>query len=285
MQPIYMVVNAFLAQKSFHKMAEVFVEAAKDQGMNLVIKGNDSFINPDSLINPPSAALFLDKDLRLAKRMEMAGIRLYNTEKAIGVCDDKTLTSLVFEEFALPQPRTILSPMTFPNIGYTNLDFLKEVMAALPFPLVVKEGKGSFGQQVYLARDEEELKAIVRGIPEGNILFQEFIRESAGHDLRLFVVGDEVVASMQRVNESGDFRANIERGGTAKAYAPTTEEKNLALLAARACGVDFAGVDLLQSKDGPLICEVNSNAHFLGLMDLTGVNPAQHIISLIKEAL
>ncbi len=117
------------------------------------------------------------------------------------------------------------------------------------------------------------------------MLFQRFIKESAGRDLRLYVVGGRVVAAMERVNHSGDFRANIAGGGSARPHKVSAQEEELALLACRHLGLDFGGIDLLQSKDGPVLCEVNSNAHFQALRELSGVDPADHILSLIKESL
>ena len=98
------------------------------------------------------------------------------------------------------------------------------------------------------------------------------------------MVGDQVIAAIERRNEHGDFRANIEHGGVASAYAPTAQESALALAACRALGLDFGGVDLLEAEDGPVVCEVNSNAHFAGLISATGVNPADHIMQYIRRA-
>lgn len=279
----WLVVNAFLHSGSFLKMETLFADASHEAGVELTTVTNADFLRADSLVDHPQKALFFDKDLRLAKRMEMAGMRLYNSEQAIANCDDKTLTTLLLQEAGLPQPDTIICPMTYPAVGFTSLDFLDEVARQLGFPLVVKEGKGSFGRQVYLANTFEDLKIIVSGRPGTELLFQRFIKETSGRDVRLYVVGDEVVASMMRVNTTGDFRANLENGATAKAYQPSAEEISLALHASRVCGTDFAGVDILQSKKGPLVCEVNSNAHFLGLMELTGINPAASILRLMKE--
>lgn len=279
----WLVVNTFLQSGSFLKMEAVFADASNDTGVELTTVSNTDFLRSDSLDEHPQKALFFDKDLRLAKRMEMAGMRLYNREQAIANCDDKTLTTLLLQEAGLPQPETILCPMTYPAVGFTRLDFLDEVARQLGFPLVVKEGKGSFGRQVYLANTFEDLKIIVSSHPGTELLFQRFIKETSGRDIRLYVVGDEVVASMKRVNTTGDFRANLENGATAMVYQPTAEEIELALKASLVCGTDFAGVDILQSKKGPLVCEVNSNAHFLGLMELTGINPATSILRLMKE--
>ncbi|HHT07978.1 MAG TPA: RimK family alpha-L-glutamate ligase [Clostridiales bacterium] len=285
MKQAWLVVNAFLQGQSFARMETLLTNAAAQQGVSLITKTNAEFIREASLNAAPHAAIFLDKDIKLAQRMENKGMRLFNSAAAIAVCDDKTLSTLAFEHAGIPQPKTILCPMTFPNIGYPTLDFLDEVAQVLGFPMVVKEGKGSFGQQVYLAHNMDELTALMQEIGPADILFQQFVAESAGRDLRLYVVGDEVVAAIMRVNQKDDFRANIEHGGIAFAHTPTQEEASLALAASAACGTDFAGVDLLLGKDGPLVCEVNSNAHFLGLMEATGINPAVHITKLLKDAL
>ena len=163
------------------------------------------------------------------------------------------------------------------------MDFLQGVGAVLGWPMVIKEGCGSFGEQVYLAQDEAQARDILHRIGAKPALFQRFIAYSAGRDRRLFVVGDRVIAAIERRDEHGDFRANIEHGGVASAYFPTAQESALALAACRALGLDFGGVDLLEAEDGPLVCEVNSNAHFAGLLSATGVNPADHIMQYIRR--
>lgn len=285
MKQAWLVVNAFLHGSSFIGMQQVLCESAQRAGIDLVVRTNADFIRADSLNKAPAAAIFLDKDLRLAKRMEQAGMRLLNSERAITICDDKTLTALVLQQAGIAQPKTILSPMSYPGVGYDGMAFLEEVAQELAFPFVVKEGRGSFGQQVYLAHDMEQLRGYVKDLGDRELLFQHFVKEASGQDLRLYVVGDQVVAAIHRQNLQGDFRANLANGSVAQAYAPTAEEAQLALSASAACGTDFAGVDILQSKDGPLVCEVNSNAHFIGLMRQTGINPADFIIDLLKEAL
>ena len=285
MKKAWLIVNAFLRGSSFAGMRAVLLQVAKDAGIDMTVKTNADFITRDSLANPPAAALFFDKDIRLAKRMESSGMRLFNSAQAIAVCDDKTLTSLVLEQAGLPQPETILCPMSYPGIGYGEGEFLDEVIQALGLPLVVKEGKGSFGQQVYLARSKDEILTIVRREAHCELLFQRFISEAAGSDLRLYVVGKQVVAAIRRVNTQGDFRANLENGASAFPHTPTAAQEALALAASEACGTDFAGIDLLQSNNGPLICEVNSNAHFLGLMRVTGINPAKAMMEQIRAAL
>ncbi len=281
----WLVVNAFLRGGSFLKTENELLAAAQRAGIRLRVMTNDAFISADCLDRRPAAALFFDKDIRLAQRMETAGMRLYNPARAIAICDDKTATALAIEEAGLPQPETILCPKSFPGVGFSDASFLDKVIDRLGFPMVVKEGHGSYGNQVYLSRNKDDLFRLLQGIEHKPLLFQRFISESAGHDLRVYVAGGMAVAAIRRENRQGDFRANIEHGGTASAYIPTREEESLAISACSACGADFAGIDLLVSDGGPLVCEVNSNAHFTGLAAATGVNPADDIIRLLRKSL
>ena len=271
-----LITNAFMRQGSFARMRELFEQAAQRAGISLIPR-----VNTDFMLMPPSArlkvdfVLFYDKDIRLAARLEAMGLPVFNGAKAIALCDDKTLTCLALQRAGVRQPDTVL--------GYGDMDFLQGVGAALSWPMVIKEGCGSFGEQVYLAQDEAQARDILHRIGAKPALFQRFIAYSAGRDRRLFVVGDQVIAAIERRNEHGDFRANIEHGGVASAYFPTAQESALALAACRALGLDFGGVDLLEAEDGPVVCEVNSNAHFAGLLSATGVNPADHIMQYIRR--
>lgn len=278
-----LVTNAFMRSGSFKQMRDLFLDAAARADISVTPRTNAELIFlPESL---PDFALFYDKDIRLAMRLEAAGVRVFNSASAIAVCDDKTLTYLALEKARVPQPDTILCPHSFPGLGYGDAAFIADIGKALGWPLVVKEGCGSFGQQVYLAQSADEARALLAQIGEKPLLFQRFIASSAGRDKRLFVVGDRVIAAIERRNLHGDFRANIENGGNATACNVSPEEEALALRACKALGLDFGGVDLLSDNNAPLVCEVNSNAHFGGLMQATGVNPANHIMQYIRRQL
>ena len=116
------------------------------------------------------------------------------------------------------------------------------------------------------------------------LLFQRFVQEAAGRDVRVYVVGGQAVAAILREGPPGNFRSNVAGGGFARAHRLTTDEEALALSACNALGLDFGGVDLLLSNEGPLVCEVNSNAHFAALQRATQINPADHIVRMVKEA-
>lgn len=278
----WLIVNGFLHSEKFDELTELFAEAAKEEEITLLIKSNvELLIDTKSKgMEKPDFVLFWDKDILLAKSLEAQGLRLYNSSHAIAVCDDKRETHIALQKAGIPAPRTIVAPMTYDGIGFCSLSFLSEVEQRLSFPLVVKEAFGSFGEQVYLVKNHTELLSLVSKCGTIKLLFQEYISYSRGRDLRLQVVGEQVVAAILRHSDS-DFRANITAGGKMEPYVPSREEKKLALQAARAVGADFAGVDLLFGPQGPLVCEVNSNAHFKNLLTCTGINTAGEILRYI----
>lgn len=280
----WLVVNGFLRTRKFSELTELFVSAAAKAGMELAVLTNTDILADTGtcLKEKPDFVLFWDKDIHLGTFLESQGIPLYNPVSSIRICDDKRLTHLALFEKGIPMPRTIIAPMTYANIGFTDLDFLVLVERELSFPLIIKEAFGSFGEQVTLVEDRNELIRYVKNAQTTELLFQQYIESSRGRDLRLQVVGDRVVAAMFRHSET-DFRANITAGGKMECYEPTEEECALAIRAAKAVGAAFAGVDLLFGPDGPLVCEVNSNAHFKNLLDCTGVNVAEEIINYIRE--
>ncbi|HXW60875.1 MAG TPA: RimK family alpha-L-glutamate ligase, partial [Myxococcota bacterium] len=116
-----------------------------------------------------------------------------------------------------------------------------------------------------------------------NILVQEFIKEAKGTDLRCFVVGDKCVAAYQRQAKAGEFRANIHQGGTASQVKLSAEERKLAVKAARAMGLNVAGVDLIRSRRGPLVLEVNSSPGLEGVEKATNKDVADSIIAYIEK--
>lgn len=284
-----LVVNEFLHLNKFNEIHAWLVDSAKKHNISLELKTNAELLADIGHSNNEREAdfiLFWDKDVKLAFYLEQLGYPVFNSSKAIEICDDKALTHLSLMSKNLPMPHTVIAPKTFDNIGYTNYNFLNQVAASIGFPVIIKECFGSFGQQVYLAADKRELMDKVRQIGTKPMLFQEFIKSSTGRDLRLQVVGDNVICGMQRFSKNGDFRANITIGGSMKAYQPTKEQCDLALQCCKTIGLDFAGVDLLFGEhDEPIICEVNSNAHFKNIYDCTGINAADAIIEYIADRL
>lgn len=276
----WLVVNGFLQSQKFNEIYNFLLASAQESGAELSLMTSDSLILGEvdgfSKLEKPDFVLFWDKDVTLAKLLEKAHFKLFNSAHAVEFCDSKVLTALALRG-KVPMPKTLFSPKTFEGVGYTNLRFVKQATQILGLPLVIKEAYGSFGQQVYLAKTLEEAESIVQKLAGKDFVLQQFVSESCGKDIRLNVVGGKVVNAILR-QSSRDFRSNITLGGKCQPYVPTETEKAVAERACEIIGLDFAGVDLLFGKEGPLLCEVNSNLHFKTTYDCTGVDISKHIL-------
>lgn len=279
---IALITNGFFVTPKTEEIRQMLVHAFDVRGVKLTQLRNDDFlVSNGNGAQPFERVLFWDKDVLLARRLEGLNVKVVNSSSALQICDDKGLTSIVAADAGLSMPLTFIAPFTYANIGYDNLNFLDDVVRKIDFPIVIKESHGSFGQQVYLARNRKELEQTVRRISPKPMIFQQYV-ECGNSDLRLQVVGSEVVAAVRRTSVNGDFRANATLGGKMTAYEPTEAEKTLALDAAKALGVEIAGVDILPG-DKPRLCEVNANAHFKRLMDATNIDVAGKIADYILK--
>ena len=282
----WLVVNSFMDNQKFINLYELLSVAFKKQNVSIEIK-NASDISLEvgaKIQNKPDFAIFWDKDIYLAERLEKEGVRLFNSSRAILLCDNKILMYQELANNGIRIPHTFIAPKTFEGLNYSKRDFLNNVIKEIGFPIVVKEAYGSFGEQVYLANDIDSLNKIVDQIGYKDFLMQEFIASSKGKDIRINVVGNKAIVSMLRENDN-DFRSNISSGGHGVKYEPKQEYIDLAVKAAQALGLDFAGVDVLFGKDGPIICEVNSNPQFASTLKATGVNLADYIAEYILNNL
>ncbi len=284
----YIVYNGFWNPSGPPDPVERLERAAAERGemlrpvpntcLTAVLDGSVQVTNGrGGLLSGADFALFWDKDIRLARAMEACGVRLYNRSDAVALCDDKAATQLFLCRAGVPMPECLVAPMTYDRMAGPEAKFLKEAERRLGYPMVVKECFGSLGGQVYLARNGEELRTLTRGMGPRPFVVQRFIAGSAGRDVRIYVVGDRPAAAMERRSET-DFRANIGSGGHARPYTPSEEEAALAVRCCRLLGLDFAGVDLLHGPDGPLVCEVNSNAFMAAVTACTGVDVAGRIV-------
>ena len=282
----WLVVNTFMASQKFENLYQLLFNAFKKHDVSLELKRAEDIsleVNKP-IVNKPDFVIFWDKDIYLAKRLEQNNIRLFNSASAIELCDNKILMYQELSKQNVLIPRTFVAPKTFEGLGYSKLDFVDEVSKEVGWPIVIKEAYGSYGEQVYLANNKQEAKDIIERIGYKDFLMQEFISESKGRDVRINIVGDQVVASMFRENKD-DFRSNISSGGNGSKYEPSKEEIDLALKAAKALGLSFAGVDVLFGKNGPIICEVNSNPQFASTLKATGIDLADHIANYILRQL
>jgi ribosomal protein S6--L-glutamate ligase len=214
--------------------------------------------------------------LAVLRQFEMRGIWSLNESVAIGRSRDKlrSLQILAREGVGLPVTAFAHDPSRSEAV-------VNEVGGA---PCVIKLLEGTQGVGVILADTLISARSIIEAFRKANvnILVQEYIAESKGSDIRALVVGDEVVAAMQRKGRKGDFRSNLHRGGAAKPIEITTEERSTALRAARSLGLNVCGVDMLRSRKGPLVMEVNSSPGLEGIEKTTDIDVAGRIIAFIE---
>lgn len=266
-----LVINHFLHGGKYDMLHRHLLQSAKKMNIDLQIQTNLQLRIAERRAD---FVLFWDKDVNLAAALEAQGTPVFNSAAAIALCDDKAKTYQCLSG-AVPQPDTCIAPMTYFN-GCDFSPFIDAAVRRLGLPLVFKECFGSFGAQVFLCRTKAEIRSHITDRP---FLLQKFIADSAGHDMRLEIVNGVCVAAMERKNRT-DFRANITAGGSMAPCRPAEEQIRMAVTAADRLGLLFCGVDIL---DGDLVCEVNSNAHIMNIMECTGVDIAPLILSSIKE--
>ncbi|MEO5811213.1 MAG: 30S ribosomal protein S6--L-glutamate ligase [Rhodanobacter sp.] len=211
------------------------------------------------------------------RQLEMMGVYTPNPAEAVLRARDKLRCLQLLAAQGIAMPTTVFGD---------NPDDTADVLALIGEPPhVIKLNEGSQGTGVVLAEKRSASQSVIeafRGL-YANFLVQEFIPEANGSDLRCFVVGSKVVASMQREASPGEFRANLHRGGHASVATLSVEERRIALRAARALGLGVAGVDLLRSRRGPLLLEVNASPGLEGIEAATGVDVAGAIIDLLQD--
>lgn len=284
----WLIINGFLRSTKFDDLYALLANSAEKFGVELQLKnGAESVVifgdeSRENRLKTPDFVLFWDKDEVFARVLERRNIPVFNGAKAIEICDNKILTAEALYTAGVQTPKTLLAPKTFEGVGYTDFTFLDQAKKTLGFPMIIKEAYGSFGAQVYLANTRKEAEQIIRKIGWKPFIMQEFIQESRGKDIRVNVVGDKVICAILRENPQ-DFRSNITNGGTAKTVTLTKEQETLALRACRAVNADFAGVDILLGKDGPLVCEINTSPHFRSTLDCTGIDLSEYILRYILE--
>lgn len=242
--------------------------------------------NPRSFVDC-DFCVYLDKDKYFAEILEKLGVRLFNSAKAIELCNDKAETYIRLSGEGLKIPKTVFSPLTYMQSDEFTEKDNESIANYLSFPVVVKEVYGSMGLGVYLANDLSEFALIREKLKLKPHLYQEYLPYKKGTDVRVIVVGGKVVTAMERVNET-DFRSNVAQGGAGRKIKLSDEFKSTAEKCAEILGLDYCGVDLLYGKDGePFVCEVNSNAFFDGIEKVTGKNVAEayvnHVINELKK--
>lgn len=267
-----LVVNHFLKGEKFEKLHSTLVSAAKSAGINLTVKTNLELAYQEIDCD---FVLFWDKDVNLAKRLEKQGLKVFNSADSIAKCDDKARTYIELKDY-VKQPETFIAPKCYFKSDMS--EFVKNAGEKLTYPLVFKECFGSFGEQVRLCNNFDEVMALVTDKP---FILQKFVKESCGKDKRIEIIGDKFVAAARRTN-ANDFRSNVTNGGTMTPCSASDYEIETAIKACKILGVTFGGVDVL---DDGSVCEVNSNAHIINISKAINKDISPLIFKAIEEKL
>jgi ribosomal protein S6--L-glutamate ligase len=234
-------------------------------------------LKPDAVI-PRIAATHTFYGNAVVRQFEMMGVFTVNDSVAIARSRDKLRSMQLLARKGVGLPVT-----AFAHHTDATSELIKMCGGA---PLVIKLLEGTQGAGVVLAETKNAAQSVIEAFKAGNmnILVQEFIEEAKGADIRCIVVGGKVVASMKRQAEEGEFRSNLHRGGSAQKVKISPEERAVACRAAKAMGLNVAGVDLLRSNHGPVVMEVNSSPGLEGIEQCSGKDVAGMVIEYIERA-
>lgn len=216
----------------------------------------------------------------IVRQFEMQGIFTTTSSIALVRSRDKLRSMQLMSRAGVGIPKTVFSRGVT-----TDIDDLIEGLGG--FPVIIKLARGTHGNGVVLAETKKAAKSVLQAFyvmdDDGtNIMLQEFVKESAGEDIRAFIVGGKVVASMKRQSLDDDFRSNLHQGGEGTPVKLTEEERRTAQKAAKAMGLSICGVDMMRSDKGPLVLEVNASPGF-GIEKVTNRNLASHIMDYIEQ--
>ena len=253
---------------------DIFVD--RDDRKSIIVGGKPRAL-PDFVIpRTGSGTTYFIK--AIIRHLERLGVVLINGSDAIDNVKDKLYTQQVLGESNLPVPKTLLVRHPIK---------LEWVEKNIGFPVIIKTLSGSFGAGVFLAENKKQFEQLVKMAEitkkSYNIIVQEFVKDSWGKDLRVFVLNGKVIGCMMRQATDEDFRANISRGGEGIPYQITEAIEWLGGESARLLDLDIAGVDLLFDNGGYKICEVNSSPGFEGMDKFTHTNIAEEIVNYVKH--
>ncbi len=274
-----------LAEEAKERGHQVSVIAYKNCYVSIEKDSNKVFydgkpIGEFDAIIPRIASYMTRYGTTIVRQLEMQGVYSVSKSIAISRTRDKLRSMQLLAKYGVPIPKTVVSRNT------TDIDDLLDQLGGAP--VIIKLARGTHGNGVVLAETRKAAKSTLQAFyltnDNGtNVLLQEFIKESAGTDIRAFVVGGKVVASMQRQSLDDDFRSNLHKGGQGSTIKLTPEERKIAIKAAKVMGLSVAGVDLMRSNRGPLVLEVNASPGF-GIEKITKRNVAGPIIDYVERA-
>ncbi|WP_222982806.1 RimK family alpha-L-glutamate ligase [Flagellimonas meishanensis] len=246
-------------------------------GKPQIYLGEEDVTNEFDAIIPRIGAKVTRHGAAIVKQFEMNNV--FSTARSLGItrARNKVRTLQIMSRKGIPIPETLFS-INPDNIG-------EQIRLLGGPPVIIKLQEGTHGQGVILAESKKSAKSIIDTFykMDTSILLQRYIEEANGEDIRIIVVGNKVVASMKRTSDIDDFRSNVHRGADTEAIKPTPKEQQIALNATKYLGLGVAGVDLMRSKNGPVLIEVNASPGLKGIEEATNINVASHIIKYTER--
>ncbi len=255
----------------------ILCEARIEQNKPVVIYKGEALKGIDAII-PRIASSYTRYGSAIVRQFEMQGVFTTTSSISIVRSRDKLRSIQLLSRAGIGIPKTIFSR------GLSDIETMMEELGGPP--IIIKLATGTHGRGVVLAETRKAARSVLQGFylmdDDGtNILLQEYVEESAGTDIRAFVVGSQVVASMKRQSLTDDFRSNLHQGGEGRVVKLSAEEEKVAIKAARAMGLSICGVDMMRSKRGPLVLEVNCSPGF-SIEQITNRNVATPIVEYIE---
>jgi ribosomal protein S6--L-glutamate ligase len=247
-----------------------------DGGPFIFYKGKE--LNDIDAVIPRIGASVTFYGTAVVRQFEMMNVFSALESQAITRSRDKLRSLQILSRSGVRMPKT-----AFTNFSKQDNQVLNHIGDA---PVVIKLLEGTQGLGVVLAETNKAARSVVEAFDslKTRVILQEFIKEAGGSDIRAFVVNGQIVGAMKRTGKEGEFRSNLHRGGKAEIIKLSRSEKATALKAVKSMGLAIAGVDMLQSKRGPLVLEVNSSPGLEGIEKATGVNVAGKIIEYVVES-
>lgn len=252
------------------------VQILFEEDFSLLTSGDRfEFYMQGKKLEKPEFAVMRSYAFDLARHLEAAGVKVFNTSTSMLKSQDKWMTHQILCAHQLRSPDSFVSAV---NLSF---DQVQEVLGA---PFIMKGLHGSKGEDVYLVKDEKSLDQARAGLVGQKTMYQSFLEESSGTDIRVHVIDGKVVAAVRRRSE-GDFKSNFHQGGTAESVDLTEEMIEMSIRAAQALELDFAGIDILESKNGPSICEVNAIPGFRTICLTSDTDVPSMIFEMVSKKL
>lgn len=291
MKRALILINAFSKLKPAINQPMRLKEELEKLGVEVDIRANsiDTAMIEDSevisFVRDYDFVVYLDKDKYASALLEQTGIRLFNRHEAVLICDDKMDTHIRLAGHDISMPDTIPGLLCYNDDASIQevMSRIKLIENKLGYPCIIKESYGSLGAKVYCANNRDELLLRMDKVKLKSHLFQKMITSSRGRDVRVIVIGGKAICGMKRTSNT-DFRSNIELGGIGEPIELPLSFVEISEKVADVLKLDYCGIDLLYGENGePIVCEVNSNAFFGAMENVSGINVAAKYAKYMYE--